>query len=190
VLTRSSVVTSIGEFESSHRVAISASLLIVVSKRVPNPFPLVDLLVQHTFNLRQRAIGQSHVFAKLSWIDSSKAAKSRRALHILRVTRGITTSVLLMEGIDHPRCLLYRRWILIRMQLEYQSQLANLKAENARREAKIKNMELQAKLAPLIDPNREALANFDADRRLADAERAAIEAELALRAARAQLDGG
>ncbi|MHA0337302.1 hypothetical protein [Sphingomonas aquatilis] len=64
-------------------------------------------------------------------------------------------------------------------------ELADITRRNALLEAKLKQAELEGKLAPKVDPNVEKIANFDADRRVAEAETAAINAQIALAAARA-----
>ncbi len=68
-------------------------------------------------------------------------------------------------------------------------ELQDLKARNDLLTARVTNAELMGKLSPPVDPNIEAIANFDADRRLSEAETAAINAELALNRARAELAG-
>lgn len=65
-------------------------------------------------------------------------------------------------------------------------ELAAMTRQNAILEARIKQAELNGKLMPKADPNAEALANFDADKRIADAEAASIQAEIALAKARAE----
>lgn len=68
-------------------------------------------------------------------------------------------------------------------------ELADLKQRNALLEARIKEAELTGKLTPKADPNAEAIANLDADRRLNEATTANILAEVALRKAEAERDG-
>lgn len=66
---------------------------------------------------------------------------------------------------------------------------AELKAQNELLSARIANAELMDKIDGRQNPDLEQLANFDADRRLAEAETAAINAEIALDRARLQRAG-
>ena len=68
-------------------------------------------------------------------------------------------------------------------------ELAELKADNETLQARITNAELMGKLNAPVDANLEVIANFDADRRLSEAETAAINAEIALTHAQAERTG-
>jgi hypothetical protein len=68
-------------------------------------------------------------------------------------------------------------------------ELAELKAEKELLETQSAVIDARRTSSAASASTREAIANFDADKRLAEAERAAIEAELSLREARAKLDG-